>query len=91
MTRPPETKTVEVEIEEIKTKKERAIKNQDFEGAAQMRDKLGDFRVSPKEPIGLLFGHCAQANERILSERPPRSKSLAENRVNQLRKFDRIS
>ncbi len=39
MTRPPETKTVEAEIEEIKTKKERAIKNQDFEGAAQMRDK----------------------------------------------------
>ena len=39
MTRPPESKTVEAEIEEIKAKKERAIKNQDFEGAAQMRDK----------------------------------------------------
>ena len=39
MTRPPETKALEVEIEEIKTKKERAIKNQDFEGAASMRDK----------------------------------------------------
>jgi ATP-dependent Clp protease ATP-binding subunit ClpC len=39
MTRPPEIKAMEVEIEEIKTKKERAIKNQDFEGAAQMRDK----------------------------------------------------
>jgi ATP-dependent Clp protease ATP-binding subunit ClpC len=39
MTRPPETKALEVEIEEIKTKKERAIKNQDFEGAAAMRDK----------------------------------------------------
>jgi ATP-dependent Clp protease ATP-binding subunit ClpC len=39
MTRPPESKTVEAEIEEIKGKKERAIKNQDFEGAAQMRDK----------------------------------------------------
>ncbi|MEK7708065.1 MAG: ATP-dependent Clp protease ATP-binding subunit [Verrucomicrobiota bacterium] len=60
MTRPPETKAVEAEIEEIKTKKERAIKNQDFEGAAQMRDKekqakekleslLKDWRTSREE------------------------------------------
>src|ERR1022692_4744338 len=39
MTRPPEVKAMEAEIEEIKGKKEKAIKNQDFEGAAQMRDK----------------------------------------------------
>ena len=39
MTRLAETKALEAEIEDIKTKKERAIKNQDFEGAAQMRDK----------------------------------------------------
>ena len=39
MTRPPEIKALEAEIEEIKTQKERAIKNQDFEGAASMRDK----------------------------------------------------
>ena len=39
LTRPPEVKVVEVEIEEIKVQKEKAIKNQDFEGAAQMRDK----------------------------------------------------
>jgi ATP-dependent Clp protease ATP-binding subunit ClpC len=39
MTRPAESKTLEGEIEEIKTQKERAIKNQDFEGAAAMRDK----------------------------------------------------
>jgi ATP-dependent Clp protease ATP-binding subunit ClpC len=39
MTRPPEIKTQEAEIEEIKGKKEKAIKNQDFEGAAQMRDQ----------------------------------------------------
>ena len=39
LTRPPEVKAVEVEIEEIKVQKEKAIKNQDFEGAAQMRDK----------------------------------------------------
>jgi len=39
MTRPPEAKAIEAEIEDIKGKKERAIKNQDFEGAAQMRDQ----------------------------------------------------
>lgn len=39
MTRPPEVKDIEGEIEEIKTRKERAIKEQDFEGAAAMRDK----------------------------------------------------
>src|SRR5580698_4862855 len=39
MTRPPEVKEIEAEIEEIKTRKERAIKEQDFEGAASMRDK----------------------------------------------------
>src|SRR6266496_4248305 len=60
MTRPPEVKGIEGEIEEIKTKKERAIKNQDFEGAASMRDKekqakeklealLRDWRVSREE------------------------------------------
>ena len=39
MTRPPEVKDLEGEIEEIKAQKERAIKDQDFEGAASMRDK----------------------------------------------------
>ena len=39
MTRPPEVKDLEADIENIKTKKERAIKDQDFEGAASMRDK----------------------------------------------------
>src|SRR5216117_727442 len=39
MTRPPEVKGLEADIEDIKSKKERAIKNQDFEGAAAMRDK----------------------------------------------------
>jgi ATP-dependent Clp protease ATP-binding subunit ClpC len=39
MTRPPEVKSLEADIEEIKAKKEKAIKNQDFEGAAAMRDK----------------------------------------------------
>jgi len=39
MTRPAEVKELEIEIDDIKGKKERAIKNQDFEGAAAMRDK----------------------------------------------------
>src|SRR5258707_524246 len=39
MTRPPELKEIEGEIEEIKTRKEKAIKEQDFEGAAAMRPK----------------------------------------------------
>jgi ATP-dependent Clp protease ATP-binding subunit ClpC len=39
MTRPPDVKQLEVEIEEIKTRKERSIKDQDFEAAASMRDK----------------------------------------------------
>jgi ATP-dependent Clp protease ATP-binding subunit ClpC len=38
LTRPPEVKAMEAEIEEVKGKKEAAIKNQDFEGAAKMRD-----------------------------------------------------
>ncbi|WP_240893939.1 ATP-dependent Clp protease ATP-binding subunit [Limisphaera ngatamarikiensis] len=39
MIRPPEIKALEAKIEEIKAAKEQAIKNQDFEGAAAMRDK----------------------------------------------------
>ena len=39
MTRPPEIKAMEAEIEVIKGKKEGSIKNQDFEGAAKMRDQ----------------------------------------------------
>ena len=60
MTRPPESKALEAEIEDIKGRKERAIKNQDFEGAAAMRDKekqakdkletlLKDWRTSREE------------------------------------------
>lgn len=39
MTRPPDVKHLEVDIEAIKARKERAIKEQDFEGAAAMRDQ----------------------------------------------------
>ena len=39
MTRPPDVKELEGEIDQIKFEKEKAIKNQDFEHAASMRDK----------------------------------------------------
>ncbi|MBI5385289.1 MAG: ATP-dependent Clp protease ATP-binding subunit [Verrucomicrobia bacterium] len=39
MTRPPEVKEIEVEIDQIKTRKEKAIKEQNYEVAAQMRDQ----------------------------------------------------
>jgi len=39
MTRPPQVKQLEAAIDDIKARKEKAIKNQDFEGAAAMRDK----------------------------------------------------
>ncbi len=38
MTRPPDVKALEVEIEEIRGQKEAAIKEQDFEKAASLRD-----------------------------------------------------
>ncbi|MEN3940374.1 ATP-dependent Clp protease ATP-binding subunit [Prosthecobacter sp. SYSU 5D2] len=38
MTRPPELKTIEAEIEAIRIEKETAIKDQDFEKAARLRD-----------------------------------------------------
>lgn len=42
MTRPPELKTIEAEIEAIRSDKEVAIKDQDFEKAASLRDKEKD-------------------------------------------------
>jgi ATP-dependent Clp protease ATP-binding subunit ClpC len=38
MQRPPNIKDIEAEIETLRQKKEQAIKDQDFEGAAQLRD-----------------------------------------------------
>lgn len=39
MQRPPDVKDIEAEVEQLKQKKEQAIKDQDFEVAAQLRDK----------------------------------------------------
>ena len=54
MTRPPEVKAMEAEIEEIKGKKERAIKNQDFEGAAKMRDQEKQAKEKLETPVARL-------------------------------------
>ncbi|NOS71664.1 MAG: ATP-dependent Clp protease ATP-binding subunit [Verrucomicrobia bacterium] len=59
MTRPPEVKSIEVEIEEIKIKKERAIKNQDFEGAAAMRDK----EKQAKDKLEAILKNWRQSSE----------------------------
>jgi len=39
MQRPPDVKELEAEVERVRTSKEQAIKDQDFEGAAQLRDR----------------------------------------------------
>jgi ATP-dependent Clp protease ATP-binding subunit ClpC len=59
MTRPPESKALEADIEEIKGKKEKAIKNQDFEGAAQMRDQ----EKQAKEKLETLLLNWRKAGE----------------------------
>jgi ATP-dependent Clp protease ATP-binding subunit ClpC len=59
MTRPPAVKVIEAEIEDVKTRKERAIKNQDFEGAASMRDK----EKQAKEKLEKLLAEWRAAGE----------------------------
>ena len=59
MTRPPEVKLIEAEIEEVKGRKEKAIKNQDFEGAAAMRDK----EKQAKEKLEKLLADWRAAGE----------------------------
>ncbi len=62
MTRPPQIKELEVEIESIVAEKEAAIKNQDFENAAALRDReknkrqevediLNEWRATNEEKI----------------------------------------
>ena len=59
MTRPPDLKELEEAIEKIKTKKEQAIKEQDFEGAASMRDE----EKQAKEVLETRIGEWKAANE----------------------------
>ena len=60
MQRPPDVKDIEAEIETLKQQKEQAIKDQDFEGAARLRDRekaskerldktLADWKISKDE------------------------------------------
>ena len=60
MQRPPDLKDQEIEIERLKGKKEQAIKDQDFEGAAALRDQekaakerlettLGEWKIAKEE------------------------------------------
>jgi ATP-dependent Clp protease ATP-binding subunit ClpC len=51
MTRPPELKTLEEEIEEIKVEKDNAIRDQKFEEAAALRDREREAREKLEEAM----------------------------------------
>src|SRR5687767_614524 len=53
MTRPPELKEIEAEIEDIKLRKEKSIKEQDFEGAAAMRDREKQAKEKMESVMGV--------------------------------------
>ena len=59
MTRPPEVKSLEKEIEQFKTEKEQAIKAQDFEKAAALRDS----EKQTREKIDKLIGEWKSKRE----------------------------
>jgi len=59
MTRPPDIKNLEVEIETIRVDKEKAIKEQDFEKAASMRDK----EKQSKEKLESILGAWKDSRE----------------------------
>ena len=60
MTRPPDVKEIEKEIEEIRVDKEAAIKAQDFEKAAALRDK----EKQAKEKLERILDRMARATRR---------------------------
>jgi len=59
MTRPPDVKHLETDIEDIRRRKERAIKEQDFEGAAAMRDQ----EKQAKEKLEAVLGEWKTSRE----------------------------
>ena len=67
MTRPPEVKDLEADIERIKGQKERAIKDQDFEGAAAMRDK--EKQAKEKLDSVLAAWRASREEKRVTVER----------------------
>src|SRR4026208_1274520 len=59
MTRPPDVKEIEKEIEDIRVEKEAAIKAQDFEKAAALRDK----EKQAKEKLERILGEWREERE----------------------------
>ncbi len=59
MTRPPDVKDIERQIEEIRTEKEAAIKSQDFEKAAALRDH----EKQAKEKLERILAEWREARE----------------------------
>jgi ATP-dependent Clp protease ATP-binding subunit ClpC len=59
MTRPPDVKEIEREIEEIRIEKEAAIKAQDFEKAASLRDK----EKQTKDKLEGILAHWREERE----------------------------
>ncbi|HET9418974.1 MAG TPA: ATP-dependent Clp protease ATP-binding subunit [Chthoniobacterales bacterium] len=59
MTRPPDVKDIEKEIEQIRLEKEAAIKAQDFEKAAALRDK----EKQTKEKLDTILGKWREERE----------------------------
>ncbi len=68
MTRPPEIKELEVKIEQIKEKKEEAIKEQDFERAAAMRDEEKQAKESLESSMEEWKKSCADNRVVITDE-----------------------
>jgi ATP-dependent Clp protease ATP-binding subunit ClpC len=60
MTRPPDVKNLEVEIETIRVDKEKAIKEQDFEKAASMRDKEKQSKEKLESILGAWKDLCEE-------------------------------
>ncbi len=59
MQRPPNLKDLEAEIESLRSRKEQAIKDQDFEGAAHLRDK----EKSSKEQLEKILADWKQVKD----------------------------
>ena len=67
MTRPPEIKELELKIDEIKEKKEEAIKEQDFERAAAMRDDEKQAKENLENAMEAWKASCAD-NRVVISD-----------------------
>ncbi len=67
MTRPPEIKDLELKIDEIKEKKEEAIKEQDFERAAAMRDDEKQAKENLENAMEQWKASCAD-NRVVISD-----------------------